>query len=75
MDNHVTFFAGVLANNTRLRELRLGHNTTVISMGWQTLLTVLHMPTSVLEKLDLTGDDNDDHVLFSFATALATKKS
>jgi hypothetical protein len=61
----------VLANNSRLRELNLSYNLHVTATGWVEFSTVLHNPNSALEILHLRGNCIIDHVMTSFADALA----
>ena len=41
----------VLTNNSRLRELDLSDNSTVLCRGWQDFFALLHNPNCALEKM------------------------
>ncbi len=60
-----------LANNSRLRELCLSCNPGVTLKGWVGFSAVLRNPNTVLEKLDLRFNHINDHVITTFADALA----
>jgi len=66
-DEVAAVLTNALANDSRLRELDLSCNRDVTATGW----AVLRNPNSALEKLDLRGNRINDHVMTSFADALA----
>ena len=70
-DEVATALRNALTNNSRLRELGLVSNRDVTATGWVGFSTVLRNPNSSLEKLDLRGNRINDHVMTSFADALA----
>jgi len=70
-DEVAAVLTNALANNSRLRELDLSYNHFVTATGWVGFSTVLRNPNSALEKLNLRGNRIIDHVMTSFADALA----
>ena len=70
-DEVATALRNALANNSMLRELGLVSNRDVTATGWVGFSTVLRNPNSALEILDLRGNLINDHVMTSFADALA----
>ena len=69
-DDVAAVLTNALANNSMLRELDLSYSD-VTATGWVGFSTVLRNPNSALEKLDLRGNLINDHVMTSFADALA----
>ena len=67
----VDALTNVLVNNSRLRELELRYNKNVTAMRWVALSSVLRNPSSALKKLDLRDNSINDHVMVSFADAMA----
>jgi hypothetical protein len=70
-DEVAAVLTNALANDSRLRELDLSCNPDVTATGWVGFSAVLRNPNSALEKLDLRGNRINDHVMTSFADALA----
>jgi Ran GTPase-activating protein (RanGAP) involved in mRNA processing and transport len=71
-DEAILALAIALANNSKLRELDLGHNHRVTPAGWVAFSAVLRHPNSALESLDLRRNAINDQVVISFAEALST---
>ena len=67
----VDALTNVLVNNSRLRELEIRYNKNVTAMRWVASSSVLRNPSSALEKLDLRANSINDHVMVSFADAMA----
>jgi hypothetical protein len=74
VDDLIRSLKNALVNNSRLRELDLSCNQGVTPAGWQTFVSVLRNPDSLLERLVLYHNRLGDEAMFSFAAALASKK-
>ena len=76
-DEGIECIVNALANINTLRELDLGYNNQRITIkGWKAVSTLLEMPGSNLEKLDIGGCDNfgNDGALV-FANALVNNST
>ena len=69
-DEVAAVLTNALANISMLRELDLSYSD-VTATGWVGFSTVLRNPNSALEILDLSDNRINDHVMTSFADALA----
>ena len=71
-DEGVDNLAGVLANNNRLRSLRLSSNPRITARGCQSLAVLLENPRCNLEKLNLYNNNVGNEGALIFANALAS---
>jgi hypothetical protein len=64
------WLAAALANDHWLRVIELRHANSVATSAWRAFAPVLRSPQSALEKLELTVNILNDHVVVSLANAL-----
>jgi hypothetical protein len=67
----IAALTNALANNGKLRHVKLSLNENITDVGWVSFAAVLRNPNSALETLDLFDSYIEDRAVLSFAEALA----
>ena len=75
-DAGMEYLVNGLANNDSLQELCLSNSREQITIkGWKTLCTLLEIPGSTLQKLDVNNNSIGDDGALIFANALANNST
>ena len=76
-DEVVTIFMEVFANNNILKELDLGNNTSITTVGWQALASLFLNTNSAIEKISIANESSsfDDDAAIAWANALSISKN
>jgi Ran GTPase-activating protein (RanGAP) involved in mRNA processing and transport len=67
-DVEMESLTNALANNCRLRKLKLRCNYNITPAGWQTLFQLLQRPSCRLESLDIGSNNLTDETVRSLAS-------
>lgn len=74
-DEGIEALVDSLSNGNQLQELNLSANREITISGWMAVATLLEMPDSKLEKLDISGNFIRDEEACIFASALRSNSS
>ena len=71
-DVEMESLTNALANNCRLRKLKLRCNYNITHAGWQTLFQLLQRPSCRLESLDIGANNLTDETVRFLPVSLPT---
>ena len=69
-DEGVEFLVHALSSCNQLQELHLSSNRSITKRGWKTVSTLLELPDSNLEEIDLSRNNINDEVALIFVNSL-----